>query len=839
MSERCALTWECAPAPPGGDLDGTRQLDWIPAAVPGTAAAAVRDVAGWQAAVDRDFDAEDWWYRARFGRPEGRRWVLELDGLATVSEVWLNGEPVLTSASMFQRHRVPVPELAASNELVVCLRALNPLLRDGRPRARWRTRLVARPGLRRFRTAYVGRMPSWFGLAAPVGPWREIRLVDDDTWRVVDQRIRTALTEDGEGVVSVEATIAAPSTGPEPVHRDAEAQPVLTVRGGGVHETTTATADIIAVDSAGGSPRLVVRGEVAVRRPARWWPHTHGDQPLFDVSLQVLGHELSLGRTGFRAIEAVRDDGGFALRVNGCDVFVRGACWVPPDPLALGAADTDVRADLTRLRSAGFNLVRITGTWVWESEAFWDACDELGLLVWQDCMLGPLDPPQDGEFEDLLAAEVTTELGRLTARPSLSVVSGGSETEQQPTYAGLDGEGRYVRAVRDVIPAVVADVLPRVPYVTSSPSGGDLPTHDGSGVAHYFGVGAYLRPLTDARRAAVRFAAECLAFATPPDADAVEEWFGSPAVAGHDPRWKRAVPRDSAASWDFEDVTAFYVREVFGVDPLTTRVGDPLLWLDLCRAAVAHAMAETFTEWRRPGSGCGGGIVLQSRDLAPGAGWGLLDAAGRPKAPWHVLRRILAPRAVLITDEGLDGLAVHVVNDAAEALAGTLVVELVDRRGRVQPHAERAISLSAHSAGTWSVDGLLGRFHDVTNAHRFGPPTLDAVRVQLRTNPADVEAQAVWLRDHQHHPARPTIGLSATARPERDGWAIDVGADELARWVSIEAPGFDVGDNWFHLLPGERRTVPLRCCLPAGGEPRGVVRALNALDAVPIRIDRA
>ena len=191
-------------------------------------------------------------------------------------------------------------------------------------------------------------------------------------------------------------------------------------------------------------------------------------------------------------------------------------------------------------------------------------------------------------------------------------------------------------------------------WVDSSPSGGDPVIRVDTGIAQYFGVGAYLRDLPDARHSGVRFAAECLAFSNLTD----------PVVAG-------GVPQDSGADWDFADVREHYLRQRYGADATEADA----------QRVTGEVMADVFGEWRRPESGCGGGIVLWLRDVVPGAGWGLLDHEGRPKPAALALAPTLQPTAVWFVDEGLNGLDVHVANDGPEPLEGTLTVGLLREDG--------------------------------------------------------------------------------------------------------------------------------------------------------------
>ena len=156
-----------------------------------------------------------------------------------------------------------------------------------------------------------------------------------------------------------------------------------------------------------------------------------------------------------------------------------------------------------------------------------------------------------------------------------------------------------------------------------------------------------------------------------------------------------------------------------------------------------EVMADVFGEWRRPESGCGGGIVLWLRDLVPGAGWGLLDHEGRPKPAALALAPTLQPTAVWFVDEGLNGLDLHVANDGPEPLEGTLTVGLLREDGSVGESVEVELAVPAHGHHVAGVESLLGRFADVTYAYRFGPPQHAGVRARLVAE-SGVEREVVW-----------------------------------------------------------------------------------------------
>jgi beta-mannosidase len=235
-------------------------------------------------------------------------------------------------------------------------------------------------------------------------------------------------------------------------------------------------------------------------------------------------------------------------------------------------------------------------------------------------------------------------------------------------------------------------------------------------------VGAYLRDLSDARLANVRFAAECLAFANVPDEETLDGFLAPGQTPPTHPRWKERVPRDNGVGWDFDDVRDHYLRVLHGVDPLSLRSTDPTEYLRRSREVTGEVMARTFAEWRRPGSSCDGAIVLMLRDLWPGAGWGLIDAEGRPKEALRRLRPVLRATTAFLADEGLNGLWLHIVDDRAPVEATPL---------RVLSTTPTGATLSLLQHGSVSVDGLIGRFCDSTYSYRFGPPRTDPIVLKI------------------------------------------------------------------------------------------------------------
>jgi beta-mannosidase len=779
-------------------------------------------------------DACDYWYGCRFARPAGpyRRALLCCDGLATLAEVWLNGRLVAHSANMWLAQAIDVGgALAADNELWIRFRALGPFLRERRPRGRWPTRLVSERHLRFVRTSLIGYMPGFCPPWPVIGPWRGVRLVLERELSVDRARVLASL-EDGRGVLRVRMRCRSASGARERMRAQLIAG-----------ETARAALEIERTDD----DAWELRGQVTVPSVAPWWPHTHGDPALYParvvVDLDARAIEVDLGRVGFRSIGRAPDAERFALQVNGESIYCRGACWTPLDVAALHAGAPAYRRALEQVRDAGMNMLRLPGNLAYESDAFYALCDELGILVWQDFMFANMDyPTSDPEFTAGCRAEALQFLERTSGRACLAVLCGNSEVAQQAAMMGQPREHWHDPLFAELLPALCARERPDVPYVPSSPSGGALPFHTGSGPTHYYGVGAYLRPIDDARVRAVGFASECLAFSNVPEPESLRGWLGDQSPAAHDPRFKERVPRDVGAGWDFADVTDHYLEQLFEVSARDLRYADHERYLALCRVTPGEVMARVQGLWRRRTGGCHGAIVWLLRDLWDGPGCGLIDSRGIPKAAYYQLKRAWAPRALWFVDEGTDGLWLHAANDTSTPLAVRIELALHREGGGVVERAARAEALPARGQLSFSVDELIGRFVDSSYAYRFGPPghTLVVARLVHAVAGAEPEviARAFHLPLGLALPPQPELGLDAVAHADRSGaYTLELRSERFAQFVSVEAPGYLPDDNHFHLAPGECRRISL--CPRAGASVaplRGRIRALNATAPAVIRV---
>lgn len=824
--------WELVSTTPGS-YQSPEQLEheeqqWLTASVPGTVVDTLRQHQQWDLAHPHNVDAQDYWYRCSFASPlpePGVQTALKFAGLATVAEVWLNGRCILSTDTMFRAYEVDVtPDLRAQNTLYIHFIALHSLLAKKRPRPHWRTQLVDHQQLRWLRTTLLGRMPGWSPPVQTVGPWRAVSLEERHILAIEHTSLQTSI-QGTDGYVSVALKVRG-LTGQLP-------EQALFVIDGKTFPLQ------IQVETNGV---FACSGEARVPDVRLWWPHTHGDQDFYEARLVLyyptMDIELACGRLAFRQIELLDASGEqFGLRVNGVPIFCRGACWTPLDIYSLSGSYQAYQASLQTAQAAGLNMLRVGGTMVYEDDAFYELCDELGILVWQDFMFANMDyPTTDAAFLANCRQECEQVLQRLQTHPCLAVLCGNSEIQQQVAMLGLSQEVWQNAFFEQDLP-VICQTYVDVPYWISSPSGGVLPFQANVGNAHYQGVGPFLRPLEDARRSEVRFASECLGFAHVPE-DRTLDFFLSPAErVVHHPKWKARTPRDTGSTWDFEDIRDYYLKLLFEVDPLKLRYSDMERYLDLSRVTTGEVVASVFAEWRRQRSVCNGGLIWFYRDLWPGAGWGIVDSTGYPKAVYYYLRRVSLPQACFFMDEGVNGLYLHAANDREAAFPVTLQLSLYRYTGTLMATVTKDIVLSPREVAEIHVDALFAHFQDLTYAYRFGPPGYDlAVATLVDPQTTRQVSEAFYFPQGLLSTREGDLGLSAQAIAQPDGtYTLTIRAAKFAQSIAIRVDNYLPEDNYFHLQPGGERVVAL---LPSGKQNklRGFISALNTYNEIPITL---
>ncbi len=781
---------------------------WLPATVPGCvhtdlfANARIADpFYGTNEREQQWIEKCGWEYRTVFSLDEAvllrSRVELVCKGLDTYAEVVLNGVAVVSANNMFREWRVEVKPLLREQDNELCIRFRSPITEvkqayDELGYVLPATNDQATPMVSMFtRKAPYHFGWDWGPRFVTSGIWRPVLLEAWDDGRIDDvQVLQTSLTEK-RATLRVKTTVVA--------SRGRSARVSLTVDGASAGGEVNATL-VPGVN--------VIEADVAIDRPERWWPNGLGEPHLYDVqaalTLDRTVRDTKVVRVGLRTIEVVHraDDEGksFTIEVNGAPVFMKGANYIPQDSFVTRVTSARYRRLLESAAAANMNMLRVWGGGIYEEDVFYDLCDELGILVWQDFMFACSMYPGDDDFVDNVRQEAVENVRRLRNHPSVALWAGNNEIEvawarwgwqaKFQLSAGAQEEilAGYRRVFHEVLPAVVAEHDPGRFYTRSSPSANDdrvVPDTVDFGDMHYWGVWHAEEPYKKYGDNVSRFMSE-YGFQSFPEMETVasyapeSEWrIDSPVMLAH-----QRHPRGN-------ELIRIYMDRDFRTPK------DFPSFLDMRQVLQATIIQYAAEAHRRRMPYNGGSLFWQLDDCWPVASWSGIDYFGRWKALHFFARRFFAPLLVSTVEEN-DAVAVYVVSDRREAVTLNLSLRLIDFEGNelwsreTEEHVEGASSRMVFAMAPAEIlKGADARTVVlVVEAGKDGKRLSRSLHFFLKTK--DLEL--------------PDAGLDLSARTDDTGSVtLRVRARKLARSVRLFARGSEgaFSDNYFDVLPGE------------------------------------
>jgi len=710
-------------------------------------------------------------------------------GLDTVATVEINGVEVGHTDNMHRRYEFDVNDALepGKNEIRVTFESPVEYGVDRQaeypyevPKIRYPHDFPARNFIRKAQCHYGW---DWGPCLATMGIWREIELVGYSGPRITYTKSRQ--DHRGEDVtLSVDVGVDVPSkTNTRVSARVADAE----------------TTEDVVLEPGDREVTLVL----SVEDPDRWWPNGYGDQPLYDLKVVVDGgRDTATDRVGFREVELVReaDDGGiendcgesFYFEVNGEPVFAKGANWIPVDAL-YGRIDRDAYADrLTSAVEANMNMVRVWGGGYYERDAFYELCDELGLLVWQDFMYACSLYPADDAFLDTAEAETRYQVRRLANHPSIALWCGNNENEEAlyNWFADRDHAADlaedYERLFVDTIGEAVREEDPSRAYWSGSPSSGedwDDPYMTERGDIHYWDVWHKGAPFEDYEETEPRLVSE-FGYQSFPSTDLL-----------------RTVLPETALN-PTSPLMEHHQRNEGGNGRILTRMTDhfrvPFSFEDfvyLSQVQQSMAMQTAVEHWRRLDPHTRGALYWQLNDLWPCASWSSLEYGGDWKALQYVARRMYAP-VLVSTTETDDGVEVWLSSDETDTVTGTVSVEVMTVDGEVSTTEQFETTLAPHeSTAVTTVD------RDGVDRHE----NEYFVRASFDGPVESYDACEFFVPYKAFETPDPDIDVTV------DGSTVTLSTDTVAFWVALDVDGVDgvFSDNYFHLVPGEERTITL------------------------------
>jgi len=396
--------------------------------------------------------------------------------------------------------------------------------------------------------------------------------------------------------------------------------------------------------------------EIVIENPELWWPAGFGEQPLYEVSVSVQRGPAEVDnwtrRIGLRTMTVSRrkDEWGesFCHCVNGIDIFAMGADYIPEDNLLPRVNPERTRRLLEDARAANMNCVRVWGGGYYPEDYFYNICDELGLLVWQDFMFACAVYNLTEEFEENITAEFVDNVRRLRHHPSLALWCGNNEMEDFVDKGEWVSTHRqkadYIKMYEYIIPKVLKEEDPQAFYWPASPSSGgsfDNPQDPNRGDVHYWMVWHGLLPFTDYRNHYFRYVSE-FGFQSFPCMETINS-FTLPEDRNIFSYVMEKHQRNSSANGRI----VYYLSQMY----LYPGEMDNLVYAS--QLLQAQAMQYGVEHWRRNRGRCMGAVVWQLNDCWPVASWASLDYFGRWKALHYYEKRFFAPVLISCCEEGI------------------------------------------------------------------------------------------------------------------------------------------------------------------------------------------
>ncbi len=438
---------------------------------------------------------------------------LIFEGLDTYANVSLNGASLLSADNMFRTWRANAKPLLKEGTNTLLIRFRSPINEILPVMAKMNYELPAGNDQGEKTSPHTRKAPyqygwDWGPRFVTSGIWRPVYLEGWDSARIEDAYLVTKKVNDDAATVAAQIEVDSTS----------DTKATLIVENS-KNKTVVARQE---VQLSRGANRHSL--DFVIRKPALWWPNGLGSQPLYTFAVRVVSGSKTLDeivrRIGIRSVELrqEKDQTGksFMFVVNGIPVFAKGANWIPADSFPTRITEGKYRHLLESVRDANMNMLRVWGGGIYERDDFYDLCDEMGILVWQDFMFGCSLYPGDQAFLDNVRQEAIDNVKRLRNHPSIVIWVGNNEIElawfrwgwKQQLPASLWDD--YLKLFHGVLQEVCHSLDPSRPYWPSSPSANleDGPGSQKIGDLHYWDVWHGAAPFREYEKQSPRFMSE-------------------------------------------------------------------------------------------------------------------------------------------------------------------------------------------------------------------------------------------------------------------------------------------------------------------------------------------
>ena len=646
-----------------GNIENSPIRDWIPASVPG----AVHTDLLMAEVIDDPFYADnekgltwihesDWVYQTEFDLPSEREENGELflvfDGLDTIATIELNGNLVGDATNMFRKFRFPVKHLLKpkENTLQILFKSPTRIGNDliNKYGVLHAVRFEERVYLRKAQYSFGW---DWGPSFPTVGIWRPVYLEYTDHAWIESVRFDTTEIKDSLASVAIKVLLGGD------------------LKDNDMIECNLSYNDqkLIQSKTVSGSNQVEILMEI--ENPALWWPNGHGEQPLYELEVLLSSSGIKIDKSnqkvGIRRIELIHKENKkqvFYFRVNDKPVYMKGANWIPADSFLPRIQDSTYQTLLSKAKESGMNMLRIWGGGIYEQPIFYNICDELGLLIWQDFMFACSSYPENDFFMENVRQEAREKVADLQHHPSIALWCGNNENEWiwyrqgRGSYEKMPGFKIFHHELKEI----VRNLDPLRPYWPTTPFGSEVDPNDkASGNRHSWDIWSYWVDYEDVTHDESLFVSE-FGFQGPANINTLNS------VLEKENRQVQDELFDFHNKQDEGNERLF--KFLSGHLPVRTEWED---FIYLTQLNQGFALKTCLEHWRGRWPETAGSIIWQLNDCWPVTSWSLIDYNLLPKLAYFFVKCVFSDPAIYI-NKVENQLIIKITNESGNDLSAKL-----------------------------------------------------------------------------------------------------------------------------------------------------------------------
>jgi len=757
----------------------------------------------------------EWWYRISFESEEqplrqDERLLLVFEGLDTFVTIWLNGEELGKHANMFDEAIFDVSHRLHSDQPNTLALCFHPPLQEieKAPFESW----GRNPYRVMMRKAQFGYGWDWGPRLPTIGIWRPVELLRQRFATIQGMHFSTLEidTNRKKALVAVQVDVERFAGEQEVTLAIALRSPDTSAGEAAVAEQTVTLQEM--------GDQLSAKVYMEVGNPQLWWTHDLGEPTLYTLQATLYreGEQLEqqVQEVGIRTLELDQspdtDEPGtrfFRFVLNGVPIFSRGAAWIPAHSF-VGAISTE-RYDmlLKAARDANMNMLRVWGGGIYEHDVFYELCDRLGLLIWQDFMFACAMYPEDNQrFIDSVEAEARYQVRRLRNHPCMALWCGNNENQwihdrtywDRPDYA-VPGSLYYDK----LLPQIVSELDGKTPYWPGSPYGGNDYNGAEDGDVHNWQVWHGNLPRQFGEKTRVDQSPEGVSFLHyAEDMGRFISEFGMHASPVYE-TLRRNIPADQlyyhSPSMDHHNKDNPKNK---GDNLMLTVTGLPdnlEEYIDYSMIAQAEGLKFGIEHYRRRKPHCSGALIWQLNDCWPVLSWSIVDYYGFGKAGYFYTKRAFAPILASFKERNDGGIELWITNDTLSEVKDTLIIKSGTFEKGMVWEERCQIQVAANiSEVVWS-----------TNAKKVqgGPNSYLSVHSTEGLFPANRHFFAP-IKALQRSPAQPEVTITPDGEHELH---VHLHATGYTYFLHLSVPDerTHFTDNFFDLEAGESLTISI------------------------------